>query len=346
MLKIHMRPSSSSSLRALIATVCFLLTVAIVVTNIGPMRAPEVSAWAGEPVREWKGPVRSGAPGASIFSDGMMLRRRSRQRRYPVFIHIPKTGGTAVENIMRAEYDVKVGRFAFKPPENDKAGAWEGQYKTKGVPCARWHKPPKTFVPESFTLVRNPYARVISEFCYAPRFHSLSGKKKRLVHTEYMRIFGGEDFMDAMHGEEGETRRKTCDLFASYMVPALRKAVEAVRSGAQGQQMYTEYDCHLLPQSAYFKHAEWVIDLQSFDSVHDLLALYGLQRRVRDDVNENGKKDSIPTDHVNTSSERCTAYAFACMTDEVASLIEEFDADTFAFFGYSRDWRSLRPESL
>ena len=51
------------------------------------------------------------------------------------------------------------------------------------------------------------------------------------------------------------------------MVPALQKAVESVRSGAQGQLMYTEYDCQLLPQTAYFKNAEWVIDLQSFDSV-------------------------------------------------------------------------------
>ena len=268
------------------------------------------------------------------------------QRRCPVFIHIPKTGGTAVEKMMRAEYGASVGKYAFQKSRASSDGTQEGQYATVGaLKCSRWHDPPEDFVPESFTLVRNPYARVISEFCYASQyFHNFD--RSTLLFMEYMRIFGGVGFMTAMQGEEGETRRKTCDLFASYMVPALQKAVEAVRSGAQGQQMYTEYDCHLLPQSAYFKHAEWVIEQQSFDSVHDLMALYDLQRRVRDDVNENGKKDSIPTDHVNTSSERCTAYAFACMTDEAASLIEEFDADTFAFFGYSRDWRSLRPESL
>ena len=156
---------------------------------------------------------------------------------------------------------------------------------------------------------------------------------------EYMRIFGGVGFMTAMQGEEGETRRKTCDLFASYMVPALQKAVEAVRSGAQGQQMYTEYDCHLLPQSAYFKHAEWAIDLQSFDSVHDLMALYDLQRRVP--PSKVPPAGALEENHMNNSSETCARYAFACMTDEAASLIEELDADTFAFFGYSRDWRSV-----
>ena len=284
---------------------------------------------------------------SSLQNNGMVhfserddpVRTRELRRAYPVFIHVPKTGGTAVENIMRKEYDVKVGRFAFKPLPDDKAGAEKGRYEIKAVPCSPWHSPPKSFVPESFVIVRNPYARVVSEFCYIFSLHD-SGWFVKKKSPSYESIFGNKTWVEAMKAgkETRETREKMCNYFSIFMVPALREAAE--RSSEKGKAMYTEGDCHLLPQSLYFTKAEWVIEQYSLEKVHELLAMYGLERFAAEEKAFN----KIPTDHANASSQRCAAYAFDCITDEVASLVETLDGKTFEYFGYSRDWRSLRPE--
>ena len=51
-----------------------------------------------------------------LQKDGVMHLRGSgmlkRERRFPVLIHVPKTGGTAIENAFKANYRFLVGRFA------------------------------------------------------------------------------------------------------------------------------------------------------------------------------------------------------------------------------------------
>ena len=85
------------------------------------------------------------------------LGMEKRERRFPVLIHVPKTGGTTIENAFKANYRFLVGRFAFVPAiteaservDSDK-GWEEGVYKTKSrekVNCAAWHRPPTDFVP-------------------------------------------------------------------------------------------------------------------------------------------------------------------------------------------------------
>ena len=194
-------------------------------------------------------------------------------------------------------------------------------------------------MPESFTIVRNPYARMVSEFCWVPTAFQLHKKKKRGAEDArlpYQRIVGEQVWIDALQGEEADARRMTCDLFAAFMVPRLERAVEAMRKGKR----YWRHDCHLLPQSLYFTKAEWVIEQHSFDKMHELLATYGLERQEGNQIKLN---NPFFTNYENTSSELCTKYAFACMSDEVAALIRELDAETFEYFGYPRDWRREQP---
>lgn len=74
------------------------------------------------------------------------------------FIHIPKTGGTSIEDTLAA-IGIYAGRQAFKnnvvPP-----------YLTVSVPCSKWHRPPKSFVKGSFCVLRDPYVRLVSEYNY------------------------------------------------------------------------------------------------------------------------------------------------------------------------------------
>ena len=194
-------------------------------------------------------------------------------------------------------------------------------------------------MPESFTIVRNPYARIVSEFCWVPTAFQLHKKTKRGAEDArlpYQRIVGEQVWIDALQGEEADARRMTCDLFAAFMVPRLERAVEAMRKGKR----YWRHDCHLLPQSLYFTKAEWVIEQHSFDKMHELLATYGLERQEGQQIKPNSP---FFINYENTSSELCTKYAFACMSDEVAALIRELDAETFEYFGYPRDWRREQP---
>ena len=122
---------------ALAASACMVVVVMLLIST-GEPSAPRLlssaAPWDSRVV--WEGPAGSSSPGSSIFVEGMIRQGDAdaapRRRRYPVFFHIPKTGGTAVENIMKAEYGVKVGRFAFRE------GGEEGKYEVDKMNCYKY----------------------------------------------------------------------------------------------------------------------------------------------------------------------------------------------------------------
>lgn len=72
----------------------------------------------------------------------------------PIFVHIPKTGGTSIEDSLKQK-DIEVGRYLNYS---------QYPYKVADVACSPWHKPPVDFVKNSFTVVREPFSRLESEF--------------------------------------------------------------------------------------------------------------------------------------------------------------------------------------
>ena len=123
---------------ALAASSCMVVVVMLIIATSEPNRAAARLPPPWDTSNVWEGPAvqRDGAPGSSIFVEGMIRQGDAaaapRRRRYPVFFHIPKTGGTAVENIMKAEYGVKVGRFAFRE------GGEEGKYEVDKMNCYKY----------------------------------------------------------------------------------------------------------------------------------------------------------------------------------------------------------------
>lgn len=79
-----------------------------------------------------------------------------------VFIHIPKTGGTFVEDRLR-DVGINAGRFAARRLAN---GSNALGYRTKSLPCSPWHRVPSHFVPNSFCVVRSITHRLRSEYTY------------------------------------------------------------------------------------------------------------------------------------------------------------------------------------
>jgi hypothetical protein len=69
------------------------------------------------------------------------------------FIHIPKTAGTSVEDF-GLENNIKWGRYNKKYLNEN--------YKL----CSNWHSPNFKYKKNNFTIIRNPYDRIISEYFY------------------------------------------------------------------------------------------------------------------------------------------------------------------------------------
>jgi hypothetical protein len=88
----------------------------------------------------------------------------------PTFIHIPKSGGTTVEDTL-GSMGINVG---FCNPSRP----YELRKKFGGLES--WHTPPASRVANSWAIVRNPYTRAVSEFLWqtnwgaAELFHSLN----------------------------------------------------------------------------------------------------------------------------------------------------------------------------
>ena len=77
----------------------------------------------------------------------------------PVFVHIPKTGGSSIENSLRA-HGIDVGAYAF-------LNSSERRYPIKAnVNCPPWHVEPEYFVANSVAIVRDPWDRLLNEFCF------------------------------------------------------------------------------------------------------------------------------------------------------------------------------------
>ena len=101
------------------------------------------------------------------------------------FLHIPKTGGTLIENLIHFDYNLDVGRFddTFIGRVGKVIGNEVQEFTRQVIRCSRWHIPSwrksmitKDHVTDNwaqhwlsskkFTVVRNPVTRLISEYNY------------------------------------------------------------------------------------------------------------------------------------------------------------------------------------
>ena len=95
------------------------------------------------------------------------------------FIHIPKTAGTSIEEVL-LKYNYKVGRRYFL----SSGSLYQEHFNKYKIPL--WHIPPQHFNENNnpynnktlFTVVRNPYTRIISEYRW---YHGFKLKQKLTV---------------------------------------------------------------------------------------------------------------------------------------------------------------------
>ncbi|OUS42295.1 hypothetical protein BE221DRAFT_188145 [Ostreococcus tauri] len=85
----------------------------------------------------------------------------------PVFLHVPKTGGTSIESAL-GWHGIAAGMCHLKHLGGYRAPRpYELRGTLKDAGWEPWHTPPANFVQDSWMIVRNPYSRAASEFVYA-----------------------------------------------------------------------------------------------------------------------------------------------------------------------------------
>lgn len=128
------------------------------------------------------------------------------------FVHIPKTGGSSVTSYLRAKGDV--GMYSRRPIGWSRTTPQHMEYQTSKVLV------PDGFSDATFTVLRDPLQRLVSEFRYrATRYNSTVGNNKQrysggalTVELDWNETYSGtfEEWIDVVF-EKYQRDPYTCD---------------------------------------------------------------------------------------------------------------------------------------
>lgn len=128
------------------------------------------------------------------------------ERAYPTFFHIPKTGGTSIEESLQKS-GINIGMYVGKGTIN--RGFPIDLKNPKYWECVKlnpWHIPPNQHVPKSITIMRDPFDRLLSEWCwfmrmenYIKRFNVSCSSFNKYVESRLILVERGDIGVDGCH---------------------------------------------------------------------------------------------------------------------------------------------------
>jgi len=207
--------------------------------------ASEVVAAAG--VAQDASPFRGRYP--SWWND-----TRSLPDAQPIFIHIPKTGGVSVEDAA-----AKAGHVTGACVVHAFGDANLPYAVAPGFDCEPYHTPPLRFVPFSFAVVRDPYARMVSEFNWRAMWDERVAEEMR----------GGKwsftcgDFEDAVRDHVAQVAENPFFACLSERATFEARDYESCHTMYPGDPLT---DSHAFPQWLFAKNAERVFKYEAFEA--------------------------------------------------------------------------------
>lgn len=217
----------------------------------------------------------------------------------PIFVHIPRTGGTTVEDLL-FKNDVLAGYCSFLKDHQ------VGYEISTAVECPEWHTPPATKLPNSFTIKRSPYTRLMSEF--------------------------ERTFPD---------QKDDCNFFSRWLVDVLGKewgnegfqCMNDAGFTSEGMAMCSEKfpddrtfsgGCHLLPQVAFTQQVETILEFEDFDG--------SVIKYLQDNVSPGVKNEVLNGDGGRESN---TCWESGQVSEEAWELVNNVFRLDFRDLGYT-----------
>jgi len=230
-------------------------------TNVGDARSSEVSAPPGANDDHKEALDDRGRLGeidyGSLAPDALRalvireLADKEEGHGLPVFLHIPKAGGTTIENEL-GRVGIQVGLCHARPYERE----------SRFNEFEPWHTPPVGQVPNSWVIVRDPYTRAQSEFLWASNWEA------------------PEVFQSLNPGYSAQN----CRAFASWVEKKMKPAYKNPLRECYSRRSYTPRgieECnariadslgvssHWIPQSVMAASATTVFRMEECMSVHE-----------------------------------------------------------------------------
>ena len=171
----------------------------------------------------------------------------------PIFIHIPKTGGVSVEDTAS-----KAGHVTGACVVHAFGDEHLPYAVAPGFDCEPYHTPPLRFVPFSFAVVRDPYARMVSEFNWRAMWDERVAEEMRGGKWS----FTCDDFEDAVRDHVAQVAENP--FFACLSETDFEEADYASCHAKHPNDPLT--DSHAFPQWLFAKNAERVFKYEAFEA--------------------------------------------------------------------------------
>ena len=230
---------------------------------------------------------------------------KMKSSRVPSFVHIPRTGGTAVEDLV-FESAGAVGYCSFH-----RLGKMNYEAATDFYDgCPEWHTPPKAHVPDSFVVKRSPYTKLESEW----------GRNNPAV-----------DATDCAHFSKYVTQTvkvmRDSKLFQCISKENFApQALKRCRARFPGLTVNTG-GCHFLPQFAFAQFVDVALPFEDFDGA----VVRFLQAKVSPTITAPSEEQMR-----NSGTGGMSSYCWdkGLVTKEAWELVNEVYAVDFEKLGY------------
>jgi len=222
-------------------------------------------------------------------------------------IHIPRTGGTTIEFCTSKE---TVDEYKWGSSNKELHGEARTYLNKKGGRCWGQHAPPTTVNfysgKETFCVVRDPYARLISEFGHQQAMYS----------------------------------HRVGDCSVENMNQRLMEWIREMKYGVNNQKPVTYlHDCHMLPQAAYTHgwDAEKEIVNKSILSCKYMLRFEDYQNQFNALMHARGYPYRLNQHKLQGSGKACAALKKDDLWKKTKEMLKEVYRIDFELLGYPLD---------
>ena len=280
-----------------------------------------------------------GRPSARVTETPPRVEGQSAGSSLPVFVHIPRTGGTTMEDLY-FDHDALAGycQYAFEKKMNYAVN--------DGVSCVPWHIPPAERIPDSFSVFRSPYSRLESEWARSESNTDPADCKRfsRWLKKELAGMTASPLY--------------ACVADAAFAPEGFSRCVR--EHSGEGLAVGVELNCHLLPQVAFANVVETRLSFENWDeSVVPFLRARGFEdlntTRVNSGTGELGSSYCWDENEVDSEAwalvnevyavdlrtlgyETLAAPANGSESESESESIPEEKAEDLTGGGYERSW--------